>query len=49
VRAEHDQHRHAARDREAAIVDGAGAPIVRAILERRQVVLPSWSDGVPGS
>jgi hypothetical protein len=33
----------------AARVDGPGEVIVRAILERRHIVLPSWNDGVPGS
>ncbi len=32
----------------AARVDGRGAEIVRAIVERRSIALPSWSDGVPG-
>ncbi len=33
----------------AARVDGPGAAIVRAIVEKRSIALPSWNDGVPGS
>jgi uncharacterized protein len=32
----------------AVDLDGPGAPILRALVERRAIELPSWFDGVPG-